>query len=399
MKTFRTLRLLTAMLAVLTAADAARAQDMTELSAGRTPGWTFTPGFSIGGVFDSNVALLSVSPTKPRAESDRLLLAEPFAALDFVSKRTEFSTGYQGYVRRYMEFNQLNGFDQHGRAALRRLVSKRVTLDVTDDYARVPTTDELEVSGVSFSRTGARRNSFNGQLVARLSKFTDLSLKYDNTWIRFDRTDSLLTGGVVNGLATRLSRRVREHVSVGAEYGIRLAELNEGTRHLAFHDAGGTATFGLGARTTAAVGAGYAFLADRTLNESRTGPYVRAQLTQGTERATLGASFERTFVPSFGFGGSSQSQQVSAFVRMPLDASRMYLQGSASWRRTDPFVTDVLPLDTTLLRTTLGYSATRILRLEGFYAFTRQDSRIAGGKVNRQRVGANVVISQPMRIE
>ena len=84
---------------------------------------------------------------------------------------------------------------------------------------------------------------------------------------------------------------------------------------------------------------------------------------------------------------------------MPLDASRMYLQGSASWRRTDPFVADELPLDTTLLRTTLGYSATRILRLEGFYAFTRQDSRIAGGKVNRQRVGANVVIAQPMRIE
>ncbi len=399
MKTWGLLRHAIPMVAMLATAAVAHAQDMTELSTGRTPGWTFTPGFSIGGVFDSNVALLSVSPTEQRAESDRLLLAEPFAALDFVSKRTEFSTGYQGYVRRYMEFSQLNGFDQHGRAALRRLVSKRVTLDITDDYARVPTTDELEVSGVPFSRTGARRNSFNGQLVARLSKFTDLSVKYDNTWVRFDRTESLLTGGVVNGLATRLSRRLRERVSVGAEYGVRLAELNEGTRQLAFHDAGATAAFSLGARTTAAVGAGYALLDDRTLNERRTGPYVRAELEQRTERATMGAAFERSFVPSFGFGGSSQSQQLRAFVRMPLDANRLYLQGSASWRRTDPFVTDELPLDTTLLRTSLGYSATRILRLEGFYAFTRQDSRIAGGKVNRQRVGANVVIAQPMRIE
>ena len=52
-----------------------------------------------------------------------------------------------------------------------------------------------------------------------------------------------------------------------------------------------------------------------------------------------------------------------------------------------------------MLRSTLGYAATRYLRVEGFYAFTRQDSRIAGGKVNRQRVGAQVVISQPMRIQ
>jgi hypothetical protein len=52
-----------------------------------------------------------------------------------------------------------------------------------------------------------------------------------------------------------------------------------------------------------------------------------------------------------------------------------------------------------VIRTTVGYSATRYLRVEGFYAFTRQDSRVAGGKVNRNRAGAQVVISQPMRIQ
>jgi len=122
-------------------------------------------------------------------------------------------------------------------------------------------------------------------------------------------------------------------------------------------------------------------------------------VTRDTEHAVLGAAFERMFVPSFGFGGSSQSQQLRGFVRMPLDRNRLYVQGSAAWRRTNPFVVDELPLDTTLLRSTLGYAAARFLRVEAFYAFTRQDSRVAGGKVNRQRLGFQFVMSQPMRIE
>ena len=50
------------------------------------------------------------------------------------------------------------------------------------------------------------------------------------------------------------------------------------------------------------------------------------------------------------------------------------------------------------LRSTVGYSAARWLRLEGFHAFTRQDSQVTGGEINRQRIGAQVVVSQPMRI-
>jgi hypothetical protein len=382
---------------VLSGVDVARAQDV-ELVGGGTPGWSFTPGLSFGAVFDSNVGLAAVSPAG-QTQSDQLLLAQPFAQLDFLSKRTELSAGYQGYLRRYMSLGQLNGFDQHGHATLRRLISKRTTLAFSDNYARVPTTDELELNGVPFSRTGARRNALAGSLDTRLSKFTTLSLKYDNTWVKFDRSDTLLTGGVVHGLAANLNRQLSARASAGAEYSVRLADLNEGTRQLTFHDAGGTAQVALSGSTRASFGAGFSFLDDRSLQETRTGPYVRADITHGTEHATVGAGFERMFVPSFGFGGSSQSQQLRAFIQMPLNRNRMYVQGSASWRRTDPFVANELRLDTTMLRSTVGYSATRFLRVEGFYVFTRQDTRIAGGKVNRQRAGAQVVISQPMRIQ
>ena len=72
---------------------------------------------------------------------------------------------------------------------------------------------------------------------------------------------------------------------------------------------------------------------------------------------TVAAAFERMFVPSFGFGGSSQSQQVRGSIHMPLNRNRMYIQGAASWQRSEPFVLSELELDTILLRSTLGYSA------------------------------------------
>src|SRR6476619_781723 len=90
--------------ALLFAAGSAAAQDQSELSNGRTPGWSFTPGMSLAAAFDSNVALAGSSPIGRQAQSDKLLIAEPFVQLDFCSKRTELTTGYQGYLRRYMEF-------------------------------------------------------------------------------------------------------------------------------------------------------------------------------------------------------------------------------------------------------------------------------------------------------
>jgi hypothetical protein len=74
------------------------------------------------------------------------------------------------------------------------------------------------------------------------------------------------------------------------------------------------------------------------------------------------------------------------------------VDGSVAWRRSNPFVANELRLDTYWVRSTLGYGLTRWLRLEGFYAFSRQDSQVTGGEVNRHRGGVQVVISQPMRI-
>ena len=83
-----------------------------------------------------------------------------------------------------------------------------MTYFLRDSYADVPTTDEVQLNGVPFARTGVRTNALAAGIDARLTKFTDLAVRFDNDWVDFDRTDTFLTGGWVNGVRTEVSRRL-----------------------------------------------------------------------------------------------------------------------------------------------------------------------------------------------
>ena len=390
-------RLLPAAALVLVLAAPVAAQQEEEFASWRVPGWSVTPGLSIGAVRDNNVALTAPEATAP-PDADSLFAIEPFGSLEFRSPRTEFSTGYRGYMRRYMEISELNGLDQRAHLALRHHATRRLVIFVRDNYLDVPTTDEVELNGLPFVRTGSRTNSFQGGIEARLTKFTDLITRYDLTWVDFEDKGTLLTGGWVNGINTNLTHRVNARTSLGAEYSIRFADLNEGTRSMTFHDAGGVVSYALAEHTTFSAAAGVSHLADELLNETRTAPYFRASLMHRLETATIGTSYERSFVPSFGFGGSNESQEVRGFVHMPIPTNRAYVQGMVAWRRSIPFLSTALELDSILTRATIGYALARWFRVEGFHAFTRQDSKVTGGEINRHRIGAQMVISRPMRI-
>jgi hypothetical protein len=400
--TTHALRAIATAAALALGAPALSAQEQSEFQSWRVPGWSFTPAFTLSGVYDSNVALADAPADTGRTASDRLLVYQPAGHLEFLSPRTEFGIGYRGYLRRYADVQELNGFDQQGYLSLRHLASRRLTLFLNNSYVSAPTTDLVELNGVPFERTGTRTNNASAGFETRLTRTTSLSSQYELTWVDFDRPDegpgAFMTGGWVNAWRTELSRQFAPRIAAGAEYALRFADLDEGTRELRFQDAGGTVRVLVGPRTSLSGAAGISYLRDALFDETRTGPYYRLGITHEAQRATVGASFQRQFVPSFGFGGSSDSQELRGFIRMPIARNRMYVQASGVWRRTDPFVEAELELDTLLLRTTFGYSATRWLRLEAFHAYTRQDSQVTGGEVDRRRFGGQIVISQPVRI-
>jgi hypothetical protein len=387
-------------LASLLAAAPVAAQEppTTEFQSWRLPGWSFVPGVIIGALFDNNVAVAYPRAETGRTASDKLFEIEPFGQLEYFSGRTMFSSGYHGAVRRYVELNDLDGVDHRGYFSLRHMVNRRVTLYATDNFLRVPTTDELQLNGVPFRRTGSRYNAFAGGIEARLSRTVDFTTRYEMNWVDFVRKDTDLTGGVVNGVRSSVSRRFNDRSSFGGEYGVRVADLSGSLKSLLFQETGLVYRYRTGPLTTFEAAAGYSHLDDRTHGVTRDGPYARLGLTHRAERATIGVDYERSYVPSLAFGGTNQSQELRGYVQMPLSRNRFYVEEAAAWRRTDPFLTTALPLDSIWIRTVGGYALTRWFRLEGYHQFTRQDTRIAAGQISRHVVGVQLALSEPMRI-
>jgi hypothetical protein len=375
-------------------------QPDAEFQSFRLPGWSFTPTLAVGAIYDTNVALRAPRAIEGSTQGDLLFNVVPSGRLGFIGKHTAFSTAYRGFLRRYRDVEGLDSFDQRASLGFRRDVSLRLGVSARNDYEDSPTTDETEVNGVPFRRAGSRTNRLSAGADYRLSKFTTLSTGYEMTWIDFEAAEEFgpLTGGWIHGIRADLGRQISRRITVGGEYAFRLASLDEGDRQLDFQDAGGMIKFVLGPHTSAAASAGFAALHDRAANETHRGPFVRVGITHASEFATVGAGFERTFVPSFGFGGASASQELRGNVLMPLGRKRLYVQGSAAWRKTMPFEAQELELDTIWLRSTVGFAARRWARIEALYTYTRQDSVLTGGEIDRHRVGVQFVISQPMRI-
>lgn len=383
-------------------AEARQDNQGAEFQSYRIPGWTFTPAVAFGVIRDSNVALVGGGAGRAvDTQGDAVFTIVPSGQLEFLGKRTEFSAGYRGFLRRYADVEGLDAFDQRATLGFRRLATRRLTLFASNNFASSPTTDEIEVNGVPFRRTGSRLNTAAAGADVRLTKFTNLSARYDVTWVDFERSEQFsdLTGGWIHALRGEVTRQITSRVAAGGEYSYRTASLDRGEREFGFQDAGGVVRVALGPHTSGSVAGGYAALHDRVDRETRTGPYVRMSVAHTLEYARLGAGYERVFVPSFGFGGASSSQEVRAHALVPLWRRRLYLQNSVAWRRTDPFEQErALALDTTWLRSTLGYAAARWGRVEALYTYTRQDSVVTGGEVDRHRVGVQFVVSQPVRI-
>jgi hypothetical protein len=388
-----------ALLASATPAFAQVSQDLpSEFESWRLPGWSFTPGATFGLLYDSNVALAPPDVNKKTA-GDKLLAVEPMGQLEYYSARTSFSSGYRGLFRRYVDLNGLDDSEQRGFFTLQEKLTRRVTLNATDNLAQAATTDQLQLNGVPFERTGGRYNDFAGGVDSRLSRTVDLAARFESTWVSFDqRVNTALIGGVVNGVNAELSRRLNERVSLGVENDLRFATLDQGTRQLMFEEIGGTFHYRLTDITSVDAAGGIAHLLDRTHDVTRDGPYVKVGVMHRASRATIGGSYNRSYVPSLVFGGTNQSQEATGYVQMPFSRNRWYLQESVAWRRTNPFISTELPLSSIWIHNLVGYGITRWFRIEGYYDFSGQNNQQVEGQITRHLAGVQFVVAQPVRI-
>ncbi len=384
-----------------------RAQSSALPAQQTAPGWIFTPSIATGGTWDDNVLLVNPGTNPP---SDYGTPITPGASLDYTGKLTRFSSGYSGAFVRYLTLEELNSLQQSFHATLDRRLSNRVTLIGQESFTKAPTTDVLQLSGVPFYRIGSRTNAATGGAQIALAKHTTLRSNYTLRTVAFDTnplTDNNLQGGHAHELVTTVDQAVTRRFSVGGEYDFNRVIVN-GEMTLAgptpqdrfnMHTLMATAQYQIAAGTTISAGAGLAMMGQGINHEARTGPEWRASISQKTGRSVVSANYARSYIPSFGFGGTFQNQQLDGHIHTPFGHSRAYVDGGVTWMNNDSLDTSVQPsLRTMWLTGTAGYYLTRWLSLEGFYQRTQQNSQRAGGQLQRNQVGFQVAAAKPMKL-
>jgi len=368
-----------------------------------TAGWVFTPTIAIGGLWDSN-------PTTRNEDNPRVpgpvLLVNPRSEIDFNGRRAKFSAGYSGTLERYQELTELTRYEQRGRLDARYQMTPRLLFQTRTHLTVTPTTDQLELEGIPFVRVGSTMLTSAGGFAFEVSPRSSVKTEYLFQWVNFDRELNgvedfrFLQGGHSHSPSVEYEYALSRRVKLGGIYIYRYMVIDAGEEVFGTHRAQGLAQVTVTPSTTIHAKGGIDYLERMDINQTKSGPSYGAGIAQRIRQASIDASYERAFMPSFGFGSLIASDTLRVGTTVPFDAGRAFAAGSFTYRRTDPLVSrDVLvQLDSYWTNATVGYFVARWLRMEGFLTMTRQFSS-ARGHVERTRIGVQFVTSKPVRIQ
>ncbi len=360
--------------AVLTLPAATWAQEPTSPLRNATPfeyptypGWIFTPSIATGGTWDDNLLLAHSEDVVLR---DYATPVQPSLRLDYRGRRTLWSSSYDSSFLMYRDVSELSSSDQAIDIRFRQLVTRDLTLFGHESFARVPTTDAFTLGGIPFSRVGARTNDLGAGLELRLSPTTMLELGYTHTAVDFESPRLLATplaGGYAHQGSVSLERQLSSQFTLGAEYHLRQAVLEDGDDRFNIHDATITAQYQLTPNMDLSGFAGVSRIGAGLEHSEQTGPSVGLTISRQLTRAALiSAGYQRTFIPSWAFGGTFQNQELFATLRVPFARNQAYVEGRATLLNAEALQAGEPSLRSLWFGTVLGYRATRWLRFEGY---------------------------------
>lgn len=372
-------------------------------AAAQGPRWTFTPGLSISEMFDDNVRLSNPSPDPNADETteDFSTGVRPWAEVSFVGRRARFDGTYEATFLRYAEVSALNRFQQRGGLSLSRQITRHLTLFARDNFSITPTTDEaLEevIGGTPFRRVGSRVNEATGGVQMAFGRGTTAEAAYSYQTIRFDRDEDVaaqLRGGSGQAVTGSVRHRLTRRLAVGGDYLFRHAVLVDESETFDVQHAEAAADLQVTETMSLSGALGMARLV--TSDTTQTGPSYRLGWSHATPRASVSATYRRSYVPSFGFGGTFDNQELRATAQFAF-TQRVYSRAHYALRQADALRPGEEPFLSTRVTVRLGYAVARWASIEGFYALSHQDARRAGGTVDRNRVGIQFTTSTPLRI-
>jgi hypothetical protein len=364
-----------------------------------TAGWSVTPALAVSRSFDDNVLLHG--PGDPQ-ESDYINVINPQAAATYHGQRSDVSVRYDGAFVMYNRLNTLNSYDQHATFAAKHQLSKHSSFFLSVSAAASPTTEMLQLSGVPYVRAGVFTDTIRSGVEHDVSKRLTISVGgyFDQAHFAVNEiyANVLLGGYGVGGsfnLRERLSERTSltfdadaQHDSIGADGAeqFNIQHVLAGVEHQLTQ---GVRAFASG---------GFSRLGETPFGPARTGPSFRLGLSEHYRSTIIDVSYERSFVPSFGFGGTTQNGNLTARVHLPI-TRRIYTQDLVSWQQQDPLVIAVPELRSTWLQAAVGYAPRPEFRIEAYFAGTRQTAgREDGQLLLHNTFGIQVIASKPVRI-
>ncbi|MEQ1729682.1 MAG: hypothetical protein ABL982_15020 [Vicinamibacterales bacterium] len=364
---------------------------------GRQPtGWSVTPRVNTSVAWDDNVLVQGAADT---LATDLNTTVTPGGSLDFVGRRGAVSASYMGAVQLYRDFSALNSYDQSMHVSARRRLSSHMLLFAQQSFSRTRTTELPALAGVPFLRIGARIADVRGGVEGSLTKRLSFSGSYNFQWIAFDKDPvrgiSLL-GGHAHGGTASAKHKLSSRTTLTADYDLQRARIATGGRFTVQNSWAG-ADVQLDEQSHVYGAFGVARLDAADLGTGRTAPAWKAGYAGRFESAAVDASFARSFVPSYGGGGTLANEELTGSAHVPL-GRRAYTEGTLSWRRNEPLVGGNQPLTSVWAGGLVGYALRPWLRVEGFYGRTQQNIDRPGGRLNRNRFGVQVNTATPVRI-
>jgi hypothetical protein len=369
------------------------------------PGWTFIPTFGVAETYDDNISLFGQN-TAEAQNNDVVATYFPQADLHYSGPRMQFGSSYAGSFLDYRTFNALNRWDQRIRIELKREETARFRWFGNGSAAWLPTTDQIDLAGIPYRHNGAR--TLDGRagveyIAGSRDAFT-ASLNLQD--VQFDRPDQPLGMDLVGGrMMSELStwrHRLNGRLALGADYTYRLARMNGQLDTFTLHVVQGAVDYVLSPEWTMSAGGGLVFLPATATSIARSDPSYRVSVERRREGRTFRAGYERSYIPAFGIGGVVENQEARVGFMTPLFHSRHFYNDTGAVFRDDTPLTDVfvqLPLRSLRAYTILGWAPQPWMHIEGFYARTAQSSLQPGGRLDRNRIGIQIVTSKPMRIE
>jgi len=282
--------------------------------------------------------------------------------------------------------------------------------------AALPSTDLIDLGGIPYRKTGATTADGRAGFEYALGAHDTLMSSMNYQAVKFERPDTLendiLRGGRILESMTQWRHKISERAAIGADYSFRRALVTGDVEPFNFHTTEAALDYEISQLWSLQGGAGVVYLEPTLLTQAHTGPAWRVNLQRSRAGTTFHVGYLRTFIPSFGYGGTVESQDFGVGFRTPLfHFRRLYLDSSAVFRDNQPLTgvaavtappigaLQQLPLRSLRSTTILGWEPQPWVRLEVFYSLVQQTSLQVGGYIDRNRVGFQIVTSKPMRMQ